>query len=125
MWRDLTHSVRRLAAHPGIAVPSSLLRTMFSVIHSSLLRPLPYPESGRRVMIQTTSLDSPDKGNRDGATTADFIDWRRQSASLVNMHMFTYPNGSTARGFGRPERIVDQAVTPGLLESLGARPVMG
>jgi putative ABC transport system permease protein len=130
---DLKHSVRLLRAHPGvtaIAILSMALgigvnTTIFSVIYASLLRPLPYPDAERRVILFTTNLNSSNKMIRDGATTADFLDWRAQSRMLEDWQMFSYDFTVTATGAGLPERISNQFVTTGLLDSLGIRPVLG
>jgi len=131
--RDLTHSFRRLRAHPTIATVAILSLALgigantavFSVIYPSLLRPLPYPDSDRRVILMTTNLNSPNRSNRSGATTADFLDWRTNSKTLEGWHMFGYAGTFTATGAGLPERVTYQHVTPGLLDSLGVRPVIG
>ncbi len=131
--RNLQHSGRRLAAHPGIAITAILSlalgiganTTIFSVIHASLLRPLPYPDAGRRVIVFTANLNSPNKNNRGAATTADFLDWRAHNKTLEDWHLFSYPGTFTAAGAGLPERITYQHVTAGLLDSLGVRPVVG
>jgi putative ABC transport system permease protein len=133
MIRDLKHSLRRLLRHPGItaiAILSLALgiganTTLFSVIYASLLRPLPYPESDRLVVVFTTNLNSPNPDNRGGATPADLIDWRVQSRTLEDWHMFSRRGTSVAIGAGLPERITSHHVTPGLLDSLGVRPVIG
>src|SRR5262245_9381257 len=132
-FRDLKHSARRLGAHPGIAACAILSMalgigantTIFSVIYASLLRPLPYPDADRRVIVFTTNLNSPNKNNRNGATTADFIDWRTHSKLLEDWHMFSFSSATTVTGAGLPERINYQHVTVGLLDSLGVRPVVG
>jgi putative ABC transport system permease protein len=133
MLQDFTHSLRRFAAHPGVAAVAVLSlalgiganTTMFSIIYSSLLKPLPYPESDRRVAISMVSLKNPGGRNQGPVTSADFIDLRRQSTSLQDMHMYTMPSPATVKILGLPERAVMQSVTPGFLESLGARPVIG
>src|SRR5499426_3771686 len=132
-FRDLKHSARRLGAHPGIAACAILSMalgigantTIFSVIHASLLRPLPYPDADRRVIVFTTNLNSPNQNNRSGATTADFIDWRNNSKLLEDWQMFSFSHATTMTGPGLPERINYQHVTVGLLDSLGVRPVLG
>jgi putative ABC transport system permease protein len=133
MIRDLSHSLRRLLGHPGIAAVAVLSlalgiganTTMFSIVYASLLRPLPYPDSDRRQVIFTTALNSPDKGNRNVATSADFMDWRTQSKNFEDWHMFTGRGATTVTGGDLPERITTTSVTPGLLESFGVRPVIG
>jgi putative ABC transport system permease protein len=130
---DLKHSARRLSAHPGLAAIAILSMalgigantTIFSLIYASLLRPLPYPDSERRVIVFTTDLNSSNKKNRGGATTADFLDWREHSELLEDWQIFSLNFTATATGAGLPERITYQHVTAGLLDSLGVRPVLG
>src|SRR5262245_1088683 len=106
MIRDLKHSLRRLAAHPGIiaaAVASLALgvganTAIFSVVYGSLLKPLPYPAADRRVIIATTSLINPSLNNSGGVAPLDFVDWRAQSKTLEDFHLFTYRGVTTAIG---------------------------
>jgi len=133
LWQTLRFGLRLLWKSPGItavAVASLALgiganTTIFSVIHASLLRPLPYPDADRRVIVFTTNLNSPNQNNRSGATTADFIDWRNNSKLLEDWQMFSFSHATTMTGPGLPERINYQHVTVGLLDSLGVRPVLG
>ena len=130
MIRDIRHSCRRFALHPLvtlIAVLSLALgvganTTVFSIVWAALLRPLPYPDVDRRVVLMSgAGRSSPGMG----VTTADFIDWRDGSRTLEQMHMFSSRTVFTAVGAGLPERVKAQHVTPGLFEALGARPVIG
>ena len=133
MIQDLIHSLRRLVAHPGIAfvaIVSLALgigadSAMFSGLFASLLRPLPYAELERRVIVFNTALNSPTRNNWDLVTPADILDWRAQSTTLEEWHVFAHGGASTALGAGLPERIMTQHVTAGLLDSLGVRPVIG
>ncbi|MFN0104003.1 MAG: ABC transporter permease [Bryobacteraceae bacterium] len=131
MIRDLIYSCRRTLAHSGmafIAILSLALgiganTTMFSIVYSAILRPLPYPESDRLVVIRNTSTRNP--ANQGPVAAADFIDWRAGSKTLEQWHMFDGGHALTAIGVGMPERIRAQHITPGLLEALGVRPVIG
>ncbi|MBO0723805.1 MAG: ABC transporter permease, partial [Blastocatellia bacterium] len=130
---DLRYSARRLRAHPGVAAIAILSMalgigantTIFSLIYASLLRPLPYQDADRLVIVFTTNLNSSNRLNRYGATTADFIDWREHSKLLEDWHMFSGNFSATATGAGLPERISYQHVTAGLLDALGIRPKLG
>jgi putative ABC transport system permease protein len=133
MLRDLKHSWRRLAAHPATAVTAILSlalgiganTTVFSVLYAAVLKPLGYPDLDRRVILYTTNLNSPNRANRSLAAPLDFMDWRAQSKTLEDFHLFTYRGSATATGGPLPERVTNQLVTPGLLDSLGVRPVIG
>jgi putative ABC transport system permease protein len=130
MKKDLKHSFRRLAATPilatvlvlSLALGVGANSAIFSVVHAVLLRPLPYPDIERRTIIFTGPPDSIQRGL---ATTLDFIDWRARSQSLTDWHLFSFSAPTTVIGAGLTERIVGQHVTPGLLDSLGVKPVIG
>lgn len=131
--RDLVYSFRRLAAHPGVAVIAILSlalgiganTAMFSVLYASLLRPLPYSDVERRVVVFTTALNSSDPNGWQLAAPADIKDWREQSRMLDDWHVFALGGATTALGAGVPERVTTQHITAGLMESLGVRPVIG
>jgi putative ABC transport system permease protein len=133
MLQDFVHSWRRVAAHPGVAAIAILSlalgiganTTMFSIVYASLLRPLPFPDSDRRMVVSATALNSSNRMRSGVAATADFVDWRQRSSTLEDWHMFTGVQPNTITGIGLPERITTQNVTVGFLESLGVRPVIG
>ena len=130
MISDLRQSYRRLAATKIVAVVAVLSlalgiganTAMFSLLYAALLRPLPYPDLDRRMIVFT---GAPNTQARGSATTADFIDWRAASTTLEDWHMFSFRSTATVVGAGLPERVNLQHVTPGLLDSLGLRPVIG
>lgn len=129
--RDLIYSCRRMLAHSGMALIAILSlalgigsnTTMFSILYSAILRPLPYPESDRLVAIRNASTRN--RANQGPASAADFIDWRAGSKTLEQWHLFDFGSASTAIGAGTPDRIRAQHVTPGMFEALGIRPVIG
>jgi putative ABC transport system permease protein len=133
LWHNIRFGLRLLWKSPGItavAVASLALgiganTAVFSVIYASILRPLPYLDAERRLIVFTTNLNNTDRNNRGGATTADFLDWRERSSMIEDWHMFSGSFSTTATGAGLPELITYQHVTPGLLDSLGVRPVLG
>lgn len=133
MIRDFVHSFRRMLAHPGTAVIAILSlalgiganTTMFSIIYASMLRPLPYPEADRRVVAFAVQTNAASQNMLGGSAAADFMDWRASSKTLDQWHLFTFGNPTTAVANGFAERIVTQAVTPGAMEALGIRPLMG
>src|SRR6185369_14466274 len=59
MWRDLSHAARRLALSPGFAALAALTLSLgigvnaalFSVLDAMLLRPLPYRDADRIVVL--------------------------------------------------------------------------
>src|SRR5579872_6159479 len=87
---DLKFAIRQLLKNPGftaVAVCTLALGIggntgIFSVIHAVLLKPLPYGEPGRIVMIWP---DNPSLNlglHELPPTPADLVDWRSQARSF-------------------------------------------
>ncbi len=130
MMIDLKHSLRRLLAQPLFATVAILSLALgigansavFSIVHNVLIDPAPYPDAERRIIVHTANAGAAPFRT---STPADFLDWRAQSRTLHDWHLFNIGSPGTAFPAGLPERIRLQQVTPGLLDSLGAKPVLG
>lgn len=130
MMTDLKHSARRLLAQPLLATVAVLSLALgigansavFSIVNDVILSPGRYSDMDRRVIMHTA-----DSGAKlvPTSTPADFADWRAQSRTLHDWQLFSYGIPTTASLAGEPERIRWQQVTPGLLDSLGVKPVLG
>ncbi|MEP7363683.1 MAG: ABC transporter permease [Acidobacteriota bacterium] len=133
MFRDFVHSFRRMLSQPGMALIAVLSlalgiganTTMFSIIYASMWRPLPYPDADRRVVVFQVPTNAAYNFSIGGATSSDFMDWRTQSKMLDQWHLFTRGNPTTSVASGVAERIFSQSVTPGTMEALGIRPLLG
>ncbi len=94
MLSDLRYAIRMLAKSPAFTFVSVLTLALgigantaiFSLVHSILLRPLPYRESDQLVrMIQA----SPKLGLPSwGVSQADFAAYREQNRSFESMAIF-------------------------------------
>ena len=88
--RDLAHAVRLLAARPAFTAVAVLTLALgigantaiFSVVHSMLLAPLPFPEPDRLVMLWETDAD--DEAARFIVAAPNFQDWSAQSTSFAH-----------------------------------------
>src|SRR5262249_41702766 len=128
--RDVRFSLRTLAKSPGftavtlitLALGIGANTAIFSVVNAVLLRPLPYPEAGRLVMVWGT--DSRRGVTEDVASFPDFEDWKAQSQSFEALAAFT-ARGMIIAGEGEAE--MEQAIqaTAGFFELLGTPPAIG
>jgi putative ABC transport system permease protein len=129
---DLRDACRGFARHPGFAAAAVLSlavgiganTAIFSVASALLLKPLPYPEPDRLVILWNRS---PGLGiAQDWFSTAQYFDVRTAAASLEQTAI-AYGANETLSGEGdtEPERIATLRVSSNLLPMFGARPALG
>ncbi len=127
---DLRHAARSTLRHRGftvIAVVTLALgigasASIFSVVRSVLLRPLPFPEPERLVDVWET------RAERDmfqiSFTYANFWDVLEMNRSLESMGAIRW-SSMTYLGDKEPARLAVASTTVGFFRALGAAPVVG
>jgi len=126
--RDVRYALRTLTRSPGFTVAALLAlglgiganTAVFSVVNGVLLRPLPYPEPERLVMIFTSRPHS----ERGSASVAEFLDWRAVSRSFETLDAADQSR-FTLTGDGEAVQISGLSVTATFFETLKARPILG
>jgi predicted permease len=126
--QDLRYGVRMFARNAGstaVAVLTLALgiganTAIFSVIDIALLRPLPYPNSDRIVMLygRTSSGDTGD------ISPADFLDYQKEVFSFEHLAAFR-ENSFNLAGEDRPERVAGTVVTPEFFAVMGRQAQFG
>jgi MacB-like periplasmic core domain len=105
-FQDLKHGARMLAKSPGftsVAVLTLALgiganTAIFTVVNGVLLRPLPFRDPSRLVIIAEQT-----KYPTITTSYLNYIDWRDQSHSFESMEATQFTN-LTLTGLGEPER---------------------
>jgi len=98
---------------------------IFSLINTTLLRPLPYADPGRLVMIWSVPLDHRDQLN--GVTAYNFLAFQERAKSFAAMGLIrtnVCNIGSDEHG-QPPERVDCENYTPSVFKTLGVKPVLG
>ncbi|MBI4904053.1 MAG: ABC transporter permease [Acidobacteria bacterium] len=129
--RDAGYGLRQVRRNPlfsGLAIATLALgiggiTAMFSAFDAVLIRPLPYPEADRLVMIW-------DKVGGSGATEkqqpapAEYIQWRRLNTVFIDLAA-SQPADATLSGDGEPEQPPARKVTWTMWKVLGVSPLLG
>src|SRR5688572_23733598 len=130
LLHDLRASARGLVRHPGfaaltvitLAVAIGLTTSVFSVVYSILLRPLPYSSPDQLVLLthQTTG------GDAYGAVSSpDMIDYRNESRLLSGLAAVNSFGASLTGDNGEAEQIQLGVITANFFAVLGVRPRHG
>jgi predicted permease len=135
--RDLRYTARTLLRSPGfsliaigvIALCIGASVSLFTVVRSVLLRPLPFRDPDKLVMVYEHFRDPED--NREGfnynaVAPADFRDWRAQTHGFEDMAAWRYWQFNLTGEHGElPEMIDAGGGSWNLFRLLGVDPVYG
>src|SRR5213079_3063957 len=115
MLQDMMHSLRQLRLNPAfvaiaicvIALGIGVNTAMFSVVDAVILKPLPYANPERLVMLWETR---PDRGFANNVvSSANYLDWRARSHSFDAMSAMLFRTASLT-GIGEAEEVRAQLV---------------
>ncbi len=129
MVQDLRFSVRMLLQKPGFALIAILTLSLgigantaiFSVVHAVLIKPLPYKDPERLVMVWESSAKI---GGEFIVRVKNFLAWRDEQQVFMQLAAFQYQDFNLSIG-DRPEMIQGVLVTANLFPLLGVQPLGG
>lgn len=118
-------SVRRSPGYAAAAVVTLALAiaanvALFSVVYAFLLRPLPYAQPRRLVMIH----GAPGPGAQSPISYPLFLAWRSQNHSFTAMAAYNSGDG-VLTGASGAEQVTGAAVSANFFSLLGVRPALG
>ncbi len=128
---DLRYAFRQLIKSPSfsataifaLALGIGATTAMFAVLYAFLLRPLPFADPEKLVMLQSRSTRS---GSDLGVNYLDFVDWQKQSRSFSDIAFFNLRwNGNLESPGGMTETLKTTFTTANLFTLLGVEPVAG
>ncbi len=130
LFADLRYGLRLLRHAPAfaaIAICALALgiganTAIFSTLDSVVLRPLPYHDPDRVVMVfeDCSQIGFP----HNTPAPANYFDWKAQNHVFTDMAAVRY-RGASITGDGTPEQLKGQAVTPNFFSVLGVTPLIG
>ena len=128
IWQDVAFGMRSLMRRPAITIVALLTLALgigantaiFSVIDAVLLRPLPYANPDRLVLLQEDSPQIPGMS----ISMADFDDWQKMNTVFDSMAPYQ-ADTVILTGQGDAERLSIRNITAGLFPTLGVQPILG
>jgi predicted permease len=132
LWRDVRYALRGVRRNPGfaavvivtLALGMGANTVMFSVINAVMLRPLPYRDANRLVLIWT---DDVRRGlHRESTAYRTITDWKERGHAFSDIAFYSagrvtpLTNNPAVRG--RSRRAL---VSGNLLDLLGVQPALG
>ncbi len=132
LLQDFRFAIRQLRKNPGFALTTILTlalgigatTAMFSLINGVLLRPLPFPEPDRLMMIAPLDESAVKTGIPSSISYPDFFDWRARNRSFDAMASYRHDR-RTLTGSGMPQNLESQTVSSEFFRVLGVNPMLG
>jgi putative ABC transport system permease protein len=131
LFQDIRYGLRMMAKNLGftffvvavLALGIAANTAIFSIADAVLVRPLPYWQADRLVMVweDASSYGFP----RDTPAPGNFADWRARNQVFEDMAASSFSGSFNLTGDGNPEEIPGDLVTANLFSVLGARPALG
>lgn len=128
--QDLRYSLRGLLAKPGFLIAAVLTLALgigantaiFSVVNGLLLKPLPYKDGERLVLVHNTY---PKMGlDYAGTSIPDYFDRREQAPALEDLAIYTGESLNMATD-GAPQRLVGLRSSASLFSTLQTNAAIG
>jgi putative ABC transport system permease protein len=130
LLQDLRYGARMLLKKPGftlIAIITLALgvganTAIFSLVNVVLLKPLPFHEPERLVMLweDAAAIGFP----RADVAPANFVDWKAQQSTFDGMATLDWKSFDLT-GDGEPQKVASYGVTANLFPLLGVQPTIG
>ena len=129
VWQDVRYGARALIKNPAFTLTAVITLALgigantaiFSVVNELLLRPLPFGDAERIVMVWEIS---PGGRRQNNTSRANFQAWRERSTAFEGLAAFT-DQRLNLTGDGEPEEVSVQLATPELFQILGVEPLIG
>jgi putative ABC transport system permease protein len=128
LMQDVRYALRSLIKSPGFTIVTLLTLALgigansaiFSVVNGVLIRPLPYPDADRLVVIRETY----GAGQVGSVSGPNFLSWKERGRHFSSM---AASRGIAASliGVGEPEELSAALVSADFFKTLGLAPILG
>ncbi len=135
LWQDLTYAARTLRRDSSFTVFAVLIlglgvgasSTVFSIVNTVLVRPLPFKDPERLVWIANgTKTEDSMSGRTIQVNLMKALRERNRSfEDIAAFFAFYTPGGVSFTGQGEPEKLTSVPVSEGFFPLLGVQPMLG
>jgi putative ABC transport system permease protein len=130
LWQDLRFATRTLRKSPGFTIVAVLTLALgigantaiFTVVNGVILKPVPYPQPNRLVILLERQLSD---GTLGTVAPSNFFDWREQSHSFDKMAAIDPSPDFILSASGDPQRLTGAAVSSDFFSLLGTHMALG
>jgi predicted permease len=132
--RDLRISLRTLLRTPGFAVIAILVMALgiganvalFTVVRGVLLKPLPFLDPDRLVMLYEGALREDDTAGSNVVSGGMYAEWKKQNRSYSSLALAQRIRvGLSGSGGQLPEKLNSALFSWDMLRTLGVQPALG
>jgi len=128
LFQDLRFALRLLRKNPGftsiavltLALGMGATTTIFSVVNSVLLRPLPYQNQDRLLRFEESHPGAPGMG----LTFATYLDLEREAGTVENVSAYRDWIFNVTGG-NEPQQVSGALVSGNFFAALGSQPLLG
>jgi predicted permease len=129
--RDVGYAVRQMRKSPGFAAVVVLTLALgigattaiFTLVYSTLVRALPYPQAERIVAIHDVRLQGQSTGGL--MSVPRFFDVRARNRSFASLSFFFFDQGTLMEGTKLPVAVRAARTNADFWEVMGVRPMLG
>ncbi len=126
-WFLAARALRRRPAYAlttilVLAVGTGAAATLFSIVDTVLLKPLPYPHANRLVLV--LEANPAKRQNASLISPANLADWSRMSQAFTAI-AGEYAENDTDTSGAEPLRVQALRVSPGFFRVMGMKPLLG
>src|ERR1700758_299605 len=133
LFRELKIAIRYLLQSPGFALTAVLMLALgigattaiFSIVDGVLLRPRPFPDPDKLVVLGDT-LHGAELGGFNGTivTVQDIVNYTRDTHSFTSLGGYQ-GTGFELSGLGEPATVNATRMTGGVFPALAVEPLLG
>src|SRR5262245_47449686 len=117
--QDVRYGLRMLWKSPAVTAVAIIALTLgigattaiFTVVHATLLRSLPYTDGERLVIVWESRRSGTPPNPQNTINLGNFFDWKAQNTVFTDMAAFFDLNANLT-GDGEPEEVPSQLATP-------------